>query len=284
MNLMDTLFYQKVQGNKYRLTNADQRVSDFILSNPERIIYLSITEVADLSGTSEASIVRLCRKLGYMGFQDLKIQLAREIVTSQERIHEELNEDDDALSIKNKLFNSTISTLEMTKEALDHYEIDRAIEAVAAARKTVIIGSGNSAAIAQDALHKLLRLQLDVQVYNDSHMQMIGVSALSDKDVLIAFSHSGSSKNIVDSVKLAKKKKATIICITASGTSPLTKLADIKLFTCSSEVKYRLYALSSRIAEMVIIDCIYMGIALKDPEGTLQKFEALETALTTNKY
>ena len=283
-NAVHTLFFHKTQENFHRLTKADKKAADFMINNLEKVIYLSISELADLASISEASIVRLCRKLGYTGFQDLKIGVARELVTRQERIHEQLCEKDDTRSIIDKIFNSTIATLEMTKKALDSSEVSSAINAISNASKVVIVGSGNSAAIARDAFHKFLRLGLNVHVYCDGHMQMLGVSAMSEGDVLIAISHSGSSRNIVDCAEVARSKNAHVICITASGSSPLAKRADIKLFTYSSEVKYRLYALSSRMAVMVIIDAVYIALALKNTESALQKFESLERALASNKY
>lgn len=150
----------------------------------------------------------------------------------------------------------------MTKNAQNSDEIEKAIMIVTNGNKIIVIGSGNSAAIANDAHHKFLRIGLDVHSYTDGHMQMIAVSSLKEGDVLLAISHSDSSRVIVEAMEVAKQKGATSISITSGGISPITKRADIKLYTYSHEVKYRLYAIFSRISMFAIIDTIYTGVAL----------------------
>ena len=144
--------------------------------------------------------------------------------------------------------------------------------------------NGNSASIAADAQHKFLRLDLNAHAYTDDHMQMIAVSSMTDQDVLLAISYSGSSRNVVEAAHQAKEQGATVISLTNEGSSPVSKLADICLNTYSQETRYRTYAISSRMAELTIIDTIYTGVALRLGDKAIANFEALERALVVKKY
>ena len=131
------------------------------------------------------------------------------------------------------------------------------------ARRIFIFGIGASGAIAQDLQHKLLRLGLDACSNADAHLQAITSAYCTCEDVVVAISHSGSSKIIVDNVRMARDNGAKVISLTSVGRSPLSKMADICLFTASLETKYRILAISSRIAELTIIDSIYTYIAMR---------------------
>lgn len=141
--------------------------------------------------------------------------------------------------------------------------MQKAAELLMSARRIFIFGIGASGAIAQDLQHKLLRLGLDACSNADAHLQAITSAYCTCEDVVVAISHSGSSKIIVDNVRMARENGAKIISLTSAGRSPLSKMADICLFTASMETKYRILAISSRIAELTIIDSIYTYIAMR---------------------
>ena len=113
---------------------------------------------------------------------------------------------------------------------------------------------------------------------------MIAVSSLTTEDVVLAISHSGSSRDVADASRLARERGATVISITNNGISPVSKLANIRLYTYSQETKYRTYAISSRMAELTIIDTLYTAVALRLGERAIENFEALEKALIVKKY
>lgn len=283
-NLTGNIFCTRVQEKLASLSKKERETAEYMAAHQEELIYTSITELAELVGTSEATITRVCGKLGYPGFQALKVNVARELVTPQKRIHEDLPLDASAEAIVEKVFSSAIKTLELTLEALDAAAVSKSIDALCAARRIVILGNGNSGSIAMDAQHKFLRIGLNASAYTDDHLQMIAVSALTAEDVMLTISHSGSSRNAVEAARQAKERGAKVISITNAGTSPVTKLADICLYTHSQETKYRTNAISSRMAELTIADVLYTGIALRKGEQTLQRFEAMEKALTVKKY
>lgn len=277
-------FYSRIQEKLESLSKMERKTAECMAENQDKLIYASITELAELAGTSEATVTRVCTKLGYSGFQALKVSVARELVSQQEKIHEDLKADSPPEMIIDKIFSSAIHTLTMTRKALDGKAVAGSIEALCRARRIVVIGNGNSGAIALDAQHKFLRIGLNVSAYTDDHMQMIAVVSMTKDDVLIAISHSGSSRDVAEAMQVAKENGATVISITNNGISPVSKLADIRLYTYSQETKYRTYAISSRMAELTIIDTLYTGVSLRLGDKAIQNFEALEKALVVKKY
>lgn len=277
-------FYSRIQEKLESLSKMERKTAECMAENQDKLIYASITELAELAGTSEATVTRVCTKLGYSGFQALKVSVARELVSQQEKIHEDLKADSPPEMIIDKIFSSAIHTLTMTRKALDGKAVAASIDALCRARRIVVIGNGNSGAIALDAQHKFLRIGLNVSAYTDDHMQMIAVVSMTKEDVLIAISHSGSSRDVAEAMQLAKENGATVISITNNGISPVSKLADIRLYTYSQETKYRTYAISSRMAELTIIDTLYTGVSLRLGDKAIQNFEALEKALVVKKY
>lgn len=277
-------FYSRIQEKLESLSKMERKTAECMAENQDKLIYASITELAELAGTSEATVTRVCTKLGYSGFQALKVSVARELVSQQEKIHEDLKADSPPEMIIDKIFSSAIHTLTMTRKALDGKAVAGSIDALRRARRIVVIGNGNSGAIALDAQHKFLRIGLNVSAYTDDHMQMIAVVSMTKDDVLIAISHSGSSRDVAEAMQVAKENGATVISITNNGISPVSKLADIRLYTYSQETKYRTYAISSRMAELTIIDTLYTGVSLRLGDKAIQNFEALEKALVVKKY
>ena len=277
-------FYSRIQEKLESLSKMERKTAECMAENQDKLIYASITELAELAGTSEATVTRVCTKLGYSGFQALKVSVARELVSQQEKIHEDLKADSPPEMIIDKIFSSAIHTLTMTRKALDGKAVAGSIDALCRARRIVIVGNGNSGAIALDAQHKFLRIGLNVSAYTDDHMQMIAVVSMTKDDVLIAISHSGSSRDVAEAMQVAKENGATVISITNNGISPVSKLADIRLYTYSQETKYRTYAISSRMAELTIIDTLYTGVSLRLGDKAIQNFEALEKALVVKKY
>ena len=277
-------FYSRIQEKLEFLSKMERKTAECMAENQDKLIYASITELAELAGTSEATVTRVCTKLGYSGFQALKVSVARELVSQQEKIHEDLKADSPPEMIIDKIFSSAIHTLTMTRKALDGKAVAGSIDALCRARRIVVIGNGNSGAIALDAQHKFLRIGLNVSAYTDDHMQIIAVVSMTKDDVLIAISHSGSSRDVAEAMQVAKENGATVISITNNGISPVSKLADIRLYTYSQETKYRTYAISSRMAELTIIDTLYTGVSLRLGDKAIQNFEALEKALVVKKY
>ena len=261
---------------------AEKQIADWILENPGKIISLSIVELAELCKCSEATIVRFSKRLGMSGYQELKISLAAEGGSAS--VNSNISKKDTAYSIYEKVCNDIYLSLERTKKSLDADAVSLAADKICKAKKIVLFGLGNSASIAIDASHKFLRAGLNAIAYTDNHMQVIAASHLKEGDVAIGVSHSGSSKDIVDALKIAKEHKASTIAITNIGKSPILKVSDIVLATSSEETQYNILALNSRIAQLAIIDALYFYVVMSRSKTAADSIQKTEHSLLMKKY
>lgn len=271
----------KIQQLLPTLSKSEQAVASYIMLHPETIINLSMSALAETCAVSEPTVVRACRKLGFSGYQDLKVTLAQSIHMPISANGEEVSASDTPQQIIGKVFASTIHTLEFTRDIFRAEDMKQAADFLLTSRRILIFGLGSSGPVAMDLQHKLMRLGLNATAYTDPHLQAIAAAYCESSDVVFAVSHSGSSRNVVTTTKKAKEKGAKIITLTSLGSSPLTKLADLSLFTASDETKYRIVAISSRIAELAIIDSIYSYIAVRS-EGI--RSMQVEKAMDEMKY
>jgi len=274
----------KIKGAYAIFRKAERRIADFILKNPEEVINLSITELAEKSEASESSVVRFCQSLGYRGYYELKISTARELVVPPQHIYEEINLSDTVASIKEKVFQANILALQDTIKMLDNRELKKAVEVISKAGLVVFYGMATSAAVALDSAHKFLRINLNSVSYSDSHMQAISAALLKKGDVAIGISHSGSSKEVVEALRIARQSGATTICITHHIKSPITKVADIKFYTAARESTLRTDAMTSRIAQLSILDVLYVSVALRRYGESLRSIEQTNGALADKKF
>jgi DNA-binding MurR/RpiR family transcriptional regulator len=274
----------RLRGLYPSLKAALRKVADVTLARPELAIYASVNEVAADAGVSEATVMRLCRLLGFRGFQDFKIALARELVTPLQRLHEEVAEGDDTATIVHKVFQANVAALQDTLAVLDMGTMAMAAQWLLAARSTLLIGVGTSGPIVTDAANKFFRLGLLVQAITDAHLMMMAAALMTPQDVLLAVSHSGSTRDTAEAAKTAKNTGARVICITNNSLSPLTKTADLVLVTASRETRFRQEAMASRLCQTSILDSLYTLIALDRPEEALQSLAKIENVIVTKQY
>lgn len=275
---------QRIREMKSSLRNAEEQVANYILLHHGEIINLPITELSERAGVSEATVVRMCQKLGYKGFQELKIALALELVKPVQTIHEEIGEEDEIDEAVAKVFRGNILAIESTLKVLSMGEMKRAVESLASARKIEIYGVGGSAAVARDACHKFIKTGIPCVAYDDPHMQIMSASLLGPGCVVIGISHSGSSKDIIEALGVAKEAGATTISITNYAKSPVDKVSDIKLSTASKETSFRTEGTASRIAQLSIIDALFVGVGLKRTGDIVENIQKTRRAVVIKHY
>ena len=273
----------KIEAMRSGLSKSELLVCDYILAHPDEVIHLSVSELAAKSGISDATVIRASQKIGSSSYQDLKISIAKDIVTPLQGVNEEINADDPAGKVTEKVFQGILHTLDFTYRIQDPGLLEKAADILLRANRICIFGLGNSHAIAADIQHKLMRLGLSANAYADNHLQVICANSLKENDVLFAVSHSGSSRDVVHAAEIALRNKANVISLTNVGRSPLADVSTVALHTASNETKYRRVALSSRIAQMAIVDVLYTMIALKKPD-TIEGFHNIEKDLAYTKY
>jgi RpiR family carbohydrate utilization transcriptional regulator len=261
-----------------------RRIADFIRQYPQEVVHMSVSEVAERVGASEGSVVGLCKSLGATGFQQLKIVLAQEIVRPVQMIHEDLEPSDDAAAVVRKIFNSNVQTLHETQETLDVNALQRAVDAIRRAKRIEIYGVGSAAPIAEDAHYRMLRIGLDVRAVIDPHIQVISAALCNPEVATLTISHSGSTHETVTATRLAKEAGATTICITNFGRSPIQSFTDILLFTMARETRFRTEAMTSRLAQLAIIDVLIACLALADYEKSVNTIRHTFDVLSLKRY
>ncbi|MBT2571051.1 MurR/RpiR family transcriptional regulator [Planococcus sp. ISL-110] len=268
-----------IRGSYRHFSEKEKKIADYVLNDPKNIIHLTINQIADELGLAESTIFRFCQRIGFKGFQAFKISLAAEVVAPLKDIHEKIEEGDSISAVTEKVFRSNIKTLEDTLQIVDSEAMEQATEKLMKARKIDFYGNGGSAMVAMDGYHKFVRLGLQVSMNLDSHMQLMAASQLQSDDVAIVISHSGSTTDVLDVLRVLKEKSVTIICVTNFAKSPLSKEADIALYTLSEETDFRSEALSSRIAQLSLIDALYTNLMIARGDEGKKALQNLREAM-----
>ncbi len=274
----------KIRSLYSSLRASEKKVADYIEGHPDEVIYLNINTLAEKCRVSETSVIRLCKVLGFEGYQELKINMARTLIEPVKYIHEEIEETDDISKIIHKVMVADMKAIEDTLCTIDNSEVEKAVNALAQANKIEFYGLGGSGMMAFDAQHKFFKLGIPCIAYNDSHMQVMSASILGNNDVVIGISHSGSTKDIVRSLEIAAKAGAKTICITSSLKSPVTNVSDIKLIVSAKELAYRTEPMASRISQLAVIDVLSVGVALKRKDIVIGNLNKARKALISKRY
>ncbi|POR48270.1 MurR/RpiR family transcriptional regulator [Bosea psychrotolerans] len=274
----------RLQALRANLPPTAARIADFFISHAGEVVHMSVTEVAERTGASEGSVISLCQQLGARGFQQVKIALARDLVQPVQFIHEDLARSDDTGTVIEKIFRSDFQALHDTMKVLDTGAMEAAVAAILKARRVELYGIGSAAPIAEDANYRLLRIGVEAKVVVDSHVQAISASLTGPDVAVITISHSGSTHETVTATKLAKEAGATTICITNFGKSPLLAHADIVLHTMARETQFRTEAMTSRIAQLAIIDALIACLSLADYDKALATIGKTFDVLSTKRY
>ena len=247
------------------LTKSEQRIAEYIMEHADTIMEETIPRLASHTGSSEITVSRFCKKLGFSGLQSLKIALAAELSSEGDARYQEIHPEDSYAMLAEKVFQNISDGLTDTLKLLDYQAVEQAVDVLVKAKRIAVYGFGNSATVCRDIETRFLRFGMVVQAYADAHQQVTSASLLTSEDVVIAISHTGATIAMLDTVKVAKKNGATIIVITSYAKSSLAELADITLIGMGREVHYRSEAVASRLIHMAITDVLYTGSAMKIP-------------------
>jgi DNA-binding MurR/RpiR family transcriptional regulator len=238
-----------------------QRLIAFILENPEDFMGMSIGEIASTTGVSESYVVKISREFGLSGVQHLKLSVGHDLVIPIKEIQEDLDENDGTEIINEKVFSANIAALQDTLRSLGSEAMRSAVDILLAADFIELFGIGSAAPIAADAHYRMMRIGLRTRMSNDSHIQAVSASLAGEKTAVITISHSGSTQETISATRLAKESGAKTIVITGYKRSPIQRYADIVLYTIARETKFRTEAMTSRIAQLAIVDALIANLA-----------------------
>ncbi|NMM27244.1 MAG: SIS domain-containing protein [Glaciimonas sp.] len=260
------------------LSKSEKKVALAILAHPEATVAENITALAKNAQVSEPTVVRFCRSLGYEGWHAFKLKLAQNIALAMPGTPESPAQDDLAADLVNKICSRSIHTLLELRNHLKPDAIQRALDILVQSNKIEFYGQGSSGIVAADAQHKFFRSGVPTVAYADPHIHSIAATLLKEGDTVVAISQRGNSTSLLRSVELARKGGASIIALTPSGT-PLAALATV-LIPIDISFNIDPYTpISARLAHLVVIDILAVGLALKRGPEFRRKMQGAQQAL-----
>ena len=269
----------RVRGAMPNLRPAEQRVAAAVLEDPAHISESSITSVARQCQTSETTVLRFCRAIGLAGYPELRIALARAAQWEESGqggapITGQINESDSLEDVVAKITYADARAVEDTASAVDLTVLRSAVDAVVQARRVDIYGAAASALVGQDLHHKLHRIGLVSFMWTEPHLALTSAAVLQKGDVAVGISHTGTTIDTVDVLRIARKRGATTLAITNFEGSPLTHEADLVLLTAARETTFRSGAMSSRIAQLAVVDYLFAGVAQRSYDQAIQALDS----------
>lgn len=274
---MNTELSFEERAAQVKLTQREKKVIDFLKEHGDSFLNDTITEFSEKAGVSDATMVRFCKHLGYKGYQDFKVHAAREMLPKEKQFNPELNREDDSATICSKVFNSEMSVLSRTLLELDIRELEDIARRMMEARRIVLFGTGGSLNVAQDAQHKFMKIGLMTYVYEDIDLQHMAASLLQEGDLAMIISHSGSNVSSMQCLEMAKEGGAFTVALTGLGKNPISKAADITLHIASEKTIYQSESVSTRIAQLAVLDTL-AGLA-----AHLDYDKSAEAAMSTRR-
>ena len=257
---------ERVRAASGSLPPAEARAVAALLGRGAEVINASVTEIAATAETGVGTVVRACQSLGFKGFQAAKIALAQDLLPLGERPQEDVSDSDEPLEVLVKLASSSGEALRRATASVSAAELARAIDLLSSARRVLCLGVGTSAPLAQDAAYRLTTIGIDADAPPDVHVQHVRARLLSVADVAMAISHTGATQETLGAIRGAREAGARVIAVTSFSTTPLTELADVALVAGGRETSYRVEAMASRLAHLLVVDSLFTSLVLADPQ------------------
>ena len=264
------------------LTANEARVAEIMLRNITDLS-MPLKQVAGEAGISEAMVVKTAKRLGFTGFKQLRAAVSAYKQLPNVDLHEDLDEYDSAEIIVQKVFRTSIHALEETLAILDMDGFRRAADLIHGAKSRDFYGLGGSAQIARDVAHKFLRIGIRATVFDDTHMMAMSASLLGAGDIVVAFSHSGRTTGVIEAIQIARSNGANIITISNYDSSPLSELSDVVLCSTAMGSPLNSENAAARIAQLNIMDAIFMAVAQKGYSSAEANLTRTMTAVQTKR-
>lgn len=290
---------KNVQSYEYKIKNmyntlrsSEKKVADYVLLNGHSVSTMTLAKLSQEVRVSEPTIVRFVKSIGCNGFSEFKMELmkdwGRESVVqksdSELLVELHIDKNDKVEDIPEKMIGMTIKALEDTYKIIDIDNYKKAIKMIKSANIIDVYGVGNSGSIASDIMNKFLRIGLNCRAYSDNHIQQICASNLNNRDLVIAISHSGSTIDTVNALKIAKESGAKTIVLTNYKASTISEYADITFYTGDSENTFYSETMVSRISQLSIVDMLYMGILVSDYDLYTKRLDRVNLLVEEKNY
>lgn len=262
----------KIRQLKDNVSDSQKEVLNYIISNPNEVTHLTIRELAEKTYSSPSSIVRLCREIGFKGFTELKQEIMIDLATLESNDEQkEVEKYDSITQIINKVTEINIRSLQETKSIIDETTIEKCIDLLDHSKAILCFGLGSSINVAKDAYLKFLRLNRPCIVNEDLHSQRLMAKNSTKDDVALIISYSGETEEILECLNICKENQTPTIAITRYKKSSISKNADYVLYVSATEPLFRKGAMSSRVAQLNVIDILFTGLINKQYDRSMKQ-------------
>jgi DNA-binding MurR/RpiR family transcriptional regulator len=263
------------------LTKSEQKVATVVLEQMEKVIYYSVTDLADVAEVGEATVLRFCRKIGLKGYQEFKLAIAKDLSSFPQEESSVTNQSEGLLT---SVATFTKNAIDETVAMIDEKALQGVVELLSKAKTVHFFGVGTSGLTALDAKNRFLRIGHRTDAVIDPHIQSMTAATLGENDLVIGLSVSGSTKDTIDSLLIAKENGAKIAAITYYARSPITKVADYVLLSGGKESPLEGGSLAAKISQLFVIDLLCTGLAVLDKQFALQMKERTAHAVVNKIY
>lgn len=281
---------QRIRVKKPNLSETEQKIANYFIHSNELLSRKTLEELSTEIGTSQSSIYQFVKKIGYGGFQDFKIDIARNFnyqPASQDLNRmtgaDDINPNDTSLDIAQKVLQSNIYSLSNSIQFLTEELLDKVLAIIYSAKTLHFYGQGGSSIVAFDSFHKFIRTKYRCNYISDYHMQLSFVTKLTSEDCVFIFSHSGQTKESINLARQTKKTPAKIIALTGNSGSELATLADEAIIVLTEENLFRTESLASRISYLTVIDILYTNVMYHNYDQNIESIKKIRNNISTTK-
>ena len=274
-----------IKQNMNSLTQKECMVAQFILSNYELAVGMSISQLADSAGVVKSVVVRFCKSVGFEGYSQFKIALAAELAKNKElNFVPYINPDDTADNVLDKVLSANIKTLHDTMAHIDRKELKAIVENLYNAKNIYIYGVGTSSGIVNDFQYRLMQLGYTAFAFTDISSMRVSTLNIKEGDMAIGISNSGRTVATVETLKLAAQMGAKTACVTSYADSNITKVCDFPLVVFTDEIQYPIEAISARIAHISVLDSIAISLSAKNYDRAIERSAQTRNIINTVRY
>ncbi|MEC3883920.1 SIS domain-containing protein [Halobacillus litoralis] len=263
---------------KDKLPPSEKKIAEFILDQPHEAIHCTATQLGELSSTSSAAVIRLCKSLGLKGLQELKLRISGDLQKKPEARYRDIQPGEPSDSIVEKITSNSLQAIRETTEMVDYRTLSEAVKLLNEAGSIHFFGVGASGIIAQDAQQKFLRMNKPTSAFTDMHNAAMNIANVTENDVVFGISFSGETYETAKIMEIAKKKGARTISLTRYGQSPVTEHADVSLYISASReipAPFRSGATSSRLAQLHMIDILFVNVVTEQWDKASEYFHEI---------
>lgn len=267
--------------NRERLSAKEKALGDFLLAHQQEALHWSISTLSANTEISTATISRFAKNLGFANFQSLRLALAQP--TASHQLFEEIGDHDSLLTMADKVFAANVDALQATAANLNEAHLQQAVTLLTQAKQVGLFGLGASNLVALDGYHKFLRTPINATYASDFHMQLMAITRLTEADCAVVISHTGTDRDALALAQVAHDHHVPLIVISGAPKSPVAKLADVLFIAIAEETQYRVEALHALIAQLALMDTLFILCAVQLDEGSAAVLDQIRKTITKTR-